>query len=95
MTGDSARVLESITGEPVQFTAYSGLWPYASPEQAGPAQAQLFSQLGSLGYAGGLEDNWVGRFAWGEGSESLREWPRVRAYPGESLAAFAARLTYG
>ena len=95
LTGDSARVLEAITGEPVQFIAYSGLWPYASPEQAGPGQGQLFSQLGSLGYVGGLEDNWVGRFAWAESSESLWEWPRVRAYPGESPAAFAALLTYG
>ena len=95
LTGYGAHVLESITGQPVQFIAYSGLWPYASPEQAGPAQAQLFSQLGSLGYVGGLEDNWVGRFAWVESSASLWEWPRVRAYPGESLAAFAALLAYG
>ncbi|MGC8473115.1 MAG: polysaccharide deacetylase family protein [Candidatus Dormibacteria bacterium] len=95
LTGDSARVLESITGQPVQFIAYSGLWPYASPEQARPAQEQLFTQLGSLGYVGGLEDNWVGRFAWQESSAALWEWPRVRAYPGESLKSFATLLTYG
>ncbi len=95
LTGYSAHALESITGQPVQFIAYSGLWPYSSPEQAEPAQAQLFSQLGSLGYVGGLEDNWVGRFAWVESSASLWEWPRVRAYPGESLASFAALLAYG
>lgn len=95
LTGYSAHVLESITGQPVQFIAYSGLWPYASPGQAGPAQEQLFSQLRSLGYVGGLEDNWVGRFAWVESAASLWELPRVRAYPGESLASFAALLAYG
>jgi peptidoglycan/xylan/chitin deacetylase (PgdA/CDA1 family) len=95
LTGYSARVLEAITGEPIQFIAYSGLWPYASPAGAGPAQEQLFTQLGSLGYVGGLEDNWVGRFAWVESSESLWELPRVRAYPGETLEAFAGLLTYG
>ncbi len=87
--------MESITGEPAQFIAYSGLWPYASPEQAGPAQGQLFSQLGSLGYVGGLEENWVGHFVWAKSSESLGEWLPVLASPGESLAAFAALLTYG
>jgi peptidoglycan/xylan/chitin deacetylase (PgdA/CDA1 family) len=95
LTGYSARVLEAITGEPIQFIAYSGLWPYASPAGAGPAQEQLFTQLWSLGYVGGLEDNWVGRFGWVESSESLWELPRVRAYPGETLEAFAGLLTYG
>lgn len=95
LTGYSARVLEAIAGEPVQFIAYSGLWPYASPAASGPAQEQLFTQLRSLGYVGGPEDNWVGGFAWAEYSESLWEWPRVGAYPGEALEAFAELLKYG
>ena len=95
LAGTSARVLEAITAQPIQFIAYSGLWPYPLPAQAGPSQAQLFSQLGALGYIGGLEDNWLGRFGWEESSGSLWELPRVRAYPGESLQVFAGLLEDG
>ncbi|MDA8332328.1 MAG: polysaccharide deacetylase family protein [Candidatus Dormibacteraeota bacterium] len=95
LAGQTAQVLMGITGYPIQFISYSGLWTAPSPQTASPSQTALFSQLAGLGYVGGLEDNWVGRFAWSETSSDLWEMPRVRAYPGESTAEFGALLNYG
>lgn len=95
LTAQSARTLAGITGEPIQFIAYSGLWPYPSPETVGPGETQLFGELARLGYVGGLEENWLGRFPWRESSADIWELPRVRAYPGESIGVFAQLLNYG
>ncbi len=95
LAGNTAKVLEQITEQPIQFISYSGLWPYPSPQTAGAGQRELFSELGSLGYVGGLEDSWLGRFPWQESSTNLWELPRVRAYPGEPLSVFAGLLDYG
>ena len=95
LAGQSAQKLIGITGYPIQFISYSGLWPYPSPSTVGPGQTQLFSQLAGLGYVGGLQDNWLGRFPWSETSANLWELPRVRAYPQEPTSVFAGLLTYG
>ena len=95
LAGQTSQVLMGITGYPIQFISYSGLWTAPSPQTATASQQTLFSQLGGLGYVGGLEDNWVGRFAWSEAASDLWEMPRVRAYPSESTAEFAALLKYG
>ena len=95
LAGQTAAKLEGITGYPIQFISYSGLWPYPSPATTGPPQNQLFSQLAQLGYVGGLQDNWLGRFAWSETSGNLWELPRVRAYPQEPTSVFAGLLAYG
>jgi len=95
LAGKTAQVLMGITGYPIQFISYSGLWTAPSPQTATASQQTLFSQLAGLGYVGGLEDNWVGRFAWVETSSDLWEMPRVRAYPDESTAEFAALLNHG
>jgi len=95
LTSNTAKVLEGITAVPIQFISYSGLWPYPSPKTAHPAETELFQQLASLGYVAGLQDNWLGRFAWGESSTNLWELPRVRAYPGEPLSVFVGLLSYG
>lgn len=95
LTSNTAKVLEIITANPIQFIAYSGLWPYPSPQKARPAETGLFQQLAGLGYVAGLQDNWLGRFPWYESSTDLWELPRVRAYPGEPLSVFAGLLSYG
>jgi len=95
LAGNTAQVLEQITKQPIQFISYSGLWPYPSPQTVSAGQTRLFSQLALLGYVGGLEDNWLGRFPWQESSTNLWELPRVRAYPGEPLSVFAGLLSYG
>lgn len=93
--GNTAKVLEQITGQPIQFISYSGLWPYPSPQTVAAGQRELFSELGALGYVGGLEDNWLGRFPGLESSTNLWALPRVRAYPGEPLSVFAGLLNHG
>ncbi len=95
LAGNTAKVLEQITGQPIQFISYSGLWPYPSPQTVATGERELFSELSSLGYVGGLEDNWLGRFPWLESSNNLWELPRVRSYPGEPLSVFAGLLNYG
>lgn len=95
LTGQTASVLEGITHLPVQFIAYSGLWPFAAPTKVGAAESELFGELAPLGYVGGLEDNWAGRFAWTEQSTQLFELPRVRDYPGEPTKEFSQLLSFG
>ena len=92
-----ARPVPEADGLTAAFFPWSGPIHVKNGEEKCMPSSELSSlgQMGSLGQVGGLEDNWVGRFAWVESSASLWEWPRVRAYPGESLAAFAALLAYG
>ncbi len=95
LAGQTARKVSGITGYPIQFISYSGLWPYPVPGTVSSAQTELFSQLTGLGYVGGLQDNWLGRFPWQEMSANLWELPRVRAYPQEPTSVFAGLLKYG
>ncbi len=95
LAGSTASQLEAITGQPIQFIAYSGLWPYRSGTQVGPGERQLFSELAPLGYVGGLEDDWLPGSPWQESGAQPWELPRLRAWPNESLASYASVLAYG
>lgn len=54
ITGDQ---LATWWGQPVQFVAYEGaMWPYPAANQGGSALQPMFSQLETLGYAGGVVD---------------------------------------
>ena len=89
----SRQRLESLTGTDVQFIAYTGVWPYPQAASAGPAEHQLFSYLGAIGYVGGVVDARI------DSSQVLASepWqlPRIRVNPEESIATFAALLTSG
>lgn len=82
--------LRDLTGDPVQFIAYTGLWPYPDAATSGPTEQQLFGELGTMGYAGGLldahEDSAV------ESSQRLWQLPRIRVNPNEDLGTFASLL---
>ena len=87
---DTRRALESITGQPIQWIAYTGQWPYPSASQAGPQEVALFSRLQSMGYVGGVVDARLD--ATTELSTQLWQLPRVRVGPNESLSEFIAHL---
>ncbi|HUY97238.1 MAG TPA: polysaccharide deacetylase family protein [Verrucomicrobiae bacterium] len=93
LAGGSAARIERHTGAPIQFIAYSGLWPYPSSQQAGPAETQLFGQLARLGYVGGAVDASVGGVV--ETTRGLWQLPRLRVVPGESPAGFAQLVDQG
>ncbi len=95
LAGSSAARLERITGQPIQFISYSGLWPFASSTEVQPPEAELFSELARLGYVGGLEDNQLNGSPWFESSRQPFLLPRLRCYPGESPAAFATIVEQG
>ncbi|HZV50245.1 MAG TPA: polysaccharide deacetylase family protein [Candidatus Dormibacteraeota bacterium] len=87
---DTRRTLESITGQPIQWIAYTGQWPYPSASQAGPAELALFPRLQSMGYVGGVVDARLD--ATTELSTQLWQLPRVRVGPNEPLSEFIAHL---
>lgn len=90
IAGVSMRQLQAITGLPVQFIAYTGLWPHPSATESGPAEQQLFDELQKLGYAGGLVDSRQDSDV--EVSTQLWQLPRIRVNPNESLSTFASFL---
>jgi hypothetical protein len=89
--GASAHLLSAHSGQPVQFLAYTGaLWPFPHASQAGPAEYALFKQLASLGYVGAVVDARIPSDT--ISTDHVWQIPRLRVYPGESLAAFDAVL---
>jgi len=78
--------LERITGAPVQFIAYTGLWPYPQAATAGPRETMLFPALVGMGYVGGAVD--ARQDSDQEVSTQLWQLPRVRVNPREALATF-------
>jgi len=89
--GETAREIETHTGVPVQFVAYTGgLWPYPTAAQSDGTLQTMFGRLSSLGYVGAVTDTRVPGAT--ELSDQLLQLPRVRVQPNESVAAFAASL---
>jgi hypothetical protein len=95
LAGDTAQTLEGITQQPVQFIAFSGLWPFPSATKVGPGQSELFSELPPLGYVGGLEDNDLPGAPWLESSFQLLELPRLRVFDNEPMTTFTSVLRRG
>ncbi|MGC1405242.1 MAG: polysaccharide deacetylase family protein [Candidatus Dormiibacterota bacterium] len=95
LAGASAHTLEAITKQPIQFIAYTGLWPYKTGTQVEAPEQELFSELPGLGYVAGLEDLRLPASPWLETSSTLWELPRIRAFDNESLPEFASILHYG
>jgi peptidoglycan/xylan/chitin deacetylase (PgdA/CDA1 family) len=95
LAGDTAHSLEAITQQPIQFIAYTGLWPYKSGTQVEAPEQELFSELPPLGYVAGLEDLRLPASPWLETSSTLWELPRIRVFDNESLSEFIGILNYG
>lgn len=90
IAGGSGKALQSLTGLPVQFIAYTGLWPYSNPAESGPSEGQLFAELARLGYVGAVVDAREDSNL--ELSTQLWQLPRIRVNPGETLGTFVSSL---
>jgi peptidoglycan/xylan/chitin deacetylase (PgdA/CDA1 family) len=82
LAGQTAATLARHTGRPVQFIAYSGLWPYPTSTGVGPSQTELFSELEQLGYVGGAVDARTDSDT--QTTAGIWQIPRVRINPNEA-----------
>jgi peptidoglycan/xylan/chitin deacetylase (PgdA/CDA1 family) len=56
LTNRTKTVLQDLTGDPIQFIAYTGLWPWPTSIQGTAQEAPMFATLASYGYVGGVQD---------------------------------------
>ncbi|MGD0195250.1 MAG: polysaccharide deacetylase family protein [Candidatus Dormibacteria bacterium] len=87
LTSRTRTDLENLTGDPVQFIAYTGVWPWPLSTQGTAREASMFATLASYGYVAGLQDLRVDSDA--DTSTALWQLPRVRVGLGTTLAFFA------
>jgi peptidoglycan/xylan/chitin deacetylase (PgdA/CDA1 family) len=86
LTNRTKTVLMNLTGDPVQFVAYTGLWPWPASMQGGTQEASMFKALASYGYIAGVQDLRVDSAV--DISTALWQLPRVRVGLGTSLSFF-------
>ncbi len=91
LAGQTGATIAAQTGIPVQFIAYSGLWPFATAAQSGPAETTLFQELAQLGYVGGAVDARVDSATQATGE--IWQMPRVRVNPNEAGSALGPWLS--
>jgi peptidoglycan/xylan/chitin deacetylase (PgdA/CDA1 family) len=87
LTSRTRTDLENLTGDPVQFIAYTGVWPWPLSTQGAAREGSMFATLASYGYVAGLQDLRVDSDA--DTSTALWQLPRVRVGLGTTLAFFA------
>ncbi len=56
LTNRTKTVLQDLTGDPIQFIAYTGLWPWPTSIQGTAQEAPMFAGLATYGYVGGVQD---------------------------------------
>ncbi len=76
LTYQTMLQLQRLTGDPVQFIAYTGVWPWGTASGGGVQEAGMFSTFASYGYVGGLQDLRMNSDA--ETSGAPWQLPRVR-----------------
>lgn len=86
LTNNTRADLEKLTGDPVQFIAYTGLWPWPLSTQGAAREASMFATLARYGYVGGLQDLRIDSAT--DTSTTLWQLPRVRVGLGTTLAFF-------
>ena len=87
LTNQTKTVLEHLTGDPVQFIAYSGVWPWPLATQGASQEAHLFATLASYGYVGGVLDLRVDSDV--DTSTAMWQLPRVRIGLGDTVGGLA------
>jgi len=87
LTNRTKAVLQLLTGAPVQFLAYTGIWPWPLATQGGAREASVFATLASYGYVGGVLDVRVASAI--EMSAQLWQLPRVRIGLQTTVAGLA------
>jgi peptidoglycan/xylan/chitin deacetylase (PgdA/CDA1 family) len=87
VTDQSKSTLESLVGgEPIQFIAYSGVWPGPTQFSDSSREAPLFATLHGYGYVGGLQD--LQNDSADDYSTALWQLPRVRVGLGISVSSW-------
>jgi peptidoglycan/xylan/chitin deacetylase (PgdA/CDA1 family) len=76
LTNRTKTVLENLTGDPVQFLAYTGLWPWPTSTQGAVQEASMFATLASYGYIAGVQDLRIDSAI--DTSTAMWQLPRVR-----------------
>lgn len=91
LTERTKTVLENLTGEPVQFIAYTGVWPWPRANEGATQEASMFSTLAGYGYIGGVLDLRIDSAE--DSSAMLWQLPRVRIGIWTTLPEFAHWFT--
>jgi peptidoglycan/xylan/chitin deacetylase (PgdA/CDA1 family) len=86
LTNRTKAVLENLTGDPVQFLAYTGVWPWPLSTQGATQEASMFATLASYGYIAGVQDLRVDSDS--DVSTALWQLPRVRSGLATTLSFF-------
>jgi hypothetical protein len=87
VTDQSKTTLESLVGgQPIQFIAYSGVWPGPTQFSDSATEQPLFSTLQGYGYVGGLQD--LVNDSADDDSTALWQLPRVRVGLGISTSSW-------
>jgi hypothetical protein len=87
VTDQSKTTLETLVGgQPIQFIAYSGLWPGPSQFSDSAQEQPLFSTLSGYGYVGGVQD--LDDPTATDYSTALWQLPRVRVGTGTAIASW-------
>jgi peptidoglycan/xylan/chitin deacetylase (PgdA/CDA1 family) len=87
LTNLTKASLEQLTAAPVQFLAYTGIWPWPLATEGGATEASTFATLASYGYVGGVLD--VKTASDVESTAGLWQLPRVRIGIGTTIRGFA------
>jgi peptidoglycan/xylan/chitin deacetylase (PgdA/CDA1 family) len=91
LTERTKAVLESLTGDPIQFIAYSGVWPWPLADEGTTREASMFTTLAGFGYLGGVLDLRINSAE--DSSSMLWQLPRVRVGIWTTLPEFAHWFT--
>ncbi len=87
VTDQSKTTLESlIGGQPIQFIAYSGVWPGPTQFSDSSREQPLFTTLEGYGYVGGVQD--LVNDSADDDSTALWQLPRVRVGLGTSTSSW-------
>ena len=91
LTNQTKTSLEELTGAPVQFLAYTGIWPWPLATEGGAQEAPMFATLASYGYVGGVLDVRVDSEL--ETTSGLWQLPRLRIGIGTTVEGLARWFT--
>ncbi len=87
VTNQSKTTLESLIGaQPIQFIAYTGVWPGSTQFSDSAREQPLFTTLQGYGYVGGLQD--LVNDSADDYSTALWQLPRVRVGLGISASSW-------
>ncbi len=76
LTNRTKGVLQNLTGDPIQFIAYTGVWPWPMSTQGTVQETSMFATLASYGYLGGVQDLRIDSAT--ETSTAMWQLPRLR-----------------